>query len=129
GHIVRYTIDKQRRLVIATAPEVLGFDDVLVHMKEVAADPDFDPTYSHFVDFSPVKRMKISGSHMSVLARHDIFDSRARRAAFAPQAWMYGLARMYALYRETFGGEHLRVFRDKDEAFTWLFAPEIRKAG
>jgi hypothetical protein len=126
---VQYTIDKQRRLVVATAPEVMGFEDVLVHMREVAADPDFDPTYSHFVDFSAVKTMRINGLQMSVLARHDIFDSRAKRAAFAPQMWVYGLARMYALYRETFGGEHLRVFRDKDEAMAWLFAPEIRKAG
>lgn len=126
---MQYTIDKQRRLVIAIAPEVLSFDDVLVHMREVAADPDFDPTYSHFVDFSAVKRMKISGSQMSVLARHDIFDSRAKRAAFAPQVWVYGLARMYALYRETFGGQYLRVFRDRDKAMAWLFEAEIRKAG
>jgi hypothetical protein len=126
---MQYRIDTQRRLVIAIAPEVLDFHDVLVHMRELAADPAFDPMYSHFVDFSAVKRMKINGVQMSELARRDIFDSRAKRAAFAPQLFVYGLARMYALYREAFGGKSLRVFRDRDEAFSWLFESEIRKAG
>jgi hypothetical protein len=125
---VRYTIDKERRLVIATAPPVLSFQDVLDHIKEVGADPDFDPTYSHFVDFSAVKKMKISGLQMRELARRDIFDSRAKRAAFAPQLFVYGLARMYAMYREAFGGQKLRVFRNRDAALAWLFAPEMRKA-
>jgi hypothetical protein len=125
---VRYTIDKDRRLVIAIAPSVLDFGDVIEHMKEVAADPDFNPTYSHFVDFSAVKKMKISGAQMRELARRDIFDSRAKRAAFAPQLFVYGLARMYAMYREAFGGQKLRVFRNRDAALVWLFEPEMRKA-
>jgi hypothetical protein len=126
---VRYTIDKHRRLVSATAPYVLDFEDVLDHMEEVAADPDFDPTYSHFVDFSAVKKMKISGEQMRELAKRDIFDHGAKRAAFAPQLLVYGFARMYALYREVFGGQKLRVFRDRDAALAWLFESEMRKAG
>jgi len=128
AHIVQYTIDKDRRLVIAIAPSVVGFEDVLVHMKEVAADPDFDPTYSHFIDFSAVKKMKLNGEQVRELAKRDIFDSRAKRAAFAPQLVVYGLARMYALYREGFGGQKLRVFRNRNAALAWLFQPEMGKA-
>lgn len=115
--------------MMATAPSVLEFEDVLDHMQEVAADPDFDPTYSHFVDFSAVKKMKISGAQVRELAKRDIFDSRAKRAAFAPQLVVYGLARMYAMYREAFGGQKLRVFRNRDAALAWLlFEPEMRTA-
>jgi hypothetical protein len=116
-----YRIDKQSNLVVIHAEGVLtrrNFEEVRRHMM---SDPDFDPQFSMLADCSAVTHVDLTAGEIRVLADMSPFDLTGRRAIVARRDVVYGLARMFEIVRSLRGDQHIRVFRNCNEALAWLF--------
>lgn len=118
----RYTIDKERRLVMSVGTGVLTAADMLVHQRQLKKDPDFDPDFSQLSDFTAVTAVDIRGEEVRALAVASIFSPTSRRAMLVATDEQFGLSRMFSALREARGEHGIRVFRDRDEALRWLVA-------
>jgi len=124
-------IDKERRLVISTACDVLTMADALAHQKQILSDPDFDPSFSQLADFTHVTRFDLGMDDIRMLAQKSIFSPASRRAFVVKGDLAYGLARMFEILRETMGEQGIGVFRNLDDALEWVLSekgtnPKIR---
>jgi hypothetical protein len=119
-----FQIDKERRLVISTASGIFTIADALAHQQDLPKHPDFDPSFSHFVDLSEVTKPELSGKDMEWFAQATIFSPHSRRAVLATHDVAFGLARMYGILREFQGEEGLQVFRNRDQAMNWVLAKD-----
>jgi hypothetical protein len=119
--MVQYTIDKDQRLVITIASRVVEYPDGMAHQDALMSDPDFDPTFSQFCDFSRVEKMNVATWQIRELARRDVFAPGARRSVYATRPFVFGLARMFVAFRQIHGGrEEMMVFYDRESALHWL---------
>ena len=85
-------------------------------------DPSFDPTFSQLADFGPVTRVSIPSEDLRLLAARNFFGPQAKRCLVVPTSEMFGLARVFQVFREINGApEQMRVFRDREEALLWFF--------
>ena len=116
-----YTIDTQRRLVTTTASGVLTMADVLAYGNTLLKDPEFDPNFSQFLDFSQVSEWKLDAAEMHSMAQFTVFSPHSRRAIWAPSDLSFGLARMFEMLRDFAGETGIRVFRNRDDAMAWIF--------
>jgi hypothetical protein len=67
----------------------------------LAQRSDFDPTFSHIIDFSAVTTANVSTNFIRFLAQEKpLFHRDARQIVVAPQAHMFALARMAQILRE-----------------------------
>lgn len=67
----------------------------------LAQRSDFDPTFSHIIDFSAVTSANVSTNFIRVLAQErPLFDREARQIIVAPQAHIFALSRMAQILRE-----------------------------
>jgi hypothetical protein len=67
-----YKIDKDRRLVCSTWSGVLTADEVLAQQRQLVNDPDFDPSFSQYSDFTGVRAVDlnaVNGLVTAILAR------------------------------------------------------------
>jgi len=75
--------------------------DVLSVLAHLAQRPDFDPMFSHIIDFSGVTAANVSTNFIRVLAQEEpLFDRKARQVVVAPQSHIFALARMAQILRE-----------------------------
>jgi hypothetical protein len=116
-----YKIDKERRLVLTTAPGVFTREDVLSCQKELAKDPDFDPTFSQLLDTTHVTKPEVTAEDIKEFAKADLFAPYARRAIIVKHDLCYGFARMFELLRADKGEQGISVFRDLEEGLEWVF--------
>jgi hypothetical protein len=107
-----YKIDKENRLVISTGTGVLTMADALAHQEQLLKDPDFDPSFSQLLDFTHVTDVELSSEEIHRLARTTVFSANSRLAFLANSDLKLGLARMFAIIRESFGEKGIRVFRN-----------------
>jgi hypothetical protein len=80
-----------------------GIDESEVHavVSHLAQRPEFDPAFSHIIDFSGVTSADVSTNFIKVLAQErPLFDRDARQIVVAPQAHIFALARMAQILRE-----------------------------
>jgi hypothetical protein len=117
-----YKIDKEHRVVLSTASGVFDLAAALAHQDQLLADPDFDPTYSQLLDYSHVTDVRIDANDVRKLAERSVFWPCSRRAMYVTRDIEYGFARMFELLRENAGEKGIRVFRNLDDALTWIFA-------
>ena len=129
---IEHLIDRERRIVIATGHGVLTDADVFQYQQGVWSDPGV-AGFDEIVDMSDVTDVPMPSSLRArdlaaVAARMDPPGSASRLAIVAPADFAYGLARMYASYRElqAGGSKRVRVFRAMADAKAWL---EERPAG
>ena len=115
-----YKIDKERKLVMSTGSGVLTLTDALLHQERLLRDPDFSPDFSQLLDFTHVVRVKLSADEIRRLAQTTVFSANSRRAFVVDNDLKFGLARMFAVFRETLGEKGIRVFRNLDDALEWL---------
>jgi len=115
-----YKIDKENRLVISTGSGVLTLPDALAHQEQLLKDPDFDPSFSQLLDFTHVTDVELSSEEIHRLARTTVFSANSRRAFLVNSDLKFGLARMFAIMRESFGEKGIRVFRNSDDALDWV---------
>lgn len=119
-----YQIDKARRVVLSTGSGHLTAADILAHQRKLLSDPDFDPTYSQFMDFTAVIGNDISGDDIRAIAATSVFSAYSRRAVLVTTDEQFGLARMFGLIREGHGEHGIRVFRDRRDALRWAIPQE-----
>jgi hypothetical protein len=119
---VSYKIDKQHKLVMSTAFGVVTMADALAHQAQLLADVDFDPSFSQLMDLTHVTKLEAGPGDIRRLAMETIFSADSRRAILVSSNLVYGLARMFEIFRETVGEKGIHVFRNLDEALDWVLA-------
>ncbi len=117
-----YKIDKENRLVMTTGSGILTLSDALAHQEKLQHDPDFDPAYAQLLDFSHVTKIEVTSEQMRRIAQNSVFSATSRRAILVSNDTAYGLARMFAILRESSGDTGIEVFRNLDEALDWVLA-------
>ena len=120
---VRYSIDKERRMILTTAEGLVGFVDVRSHQDRLLVDPDFDASFDQLIDTIKATKFDLSPDQARTLARRRIFSPEARRAFLAIEPHIFGLGRMMEIYREGLEYADVRVCASNDEALAWLQRP------
>lgn len=123
---ITFTIDDRRRVVWATASELLTDSDVLSY--QVAAWEQADTHgFDELVDLSAVTQVEmVSPEKLAELAqRASQSDSRqkpGRLAIVGTSDLHFGVGRMYQTHRSLVpgGNKEVRVFRQREEALRWL---------
>jgi hypothetical protein len=120
-----YDIDEEQQLLTVIAGEVLTYDDVITHQREVSTDPRMKPGIRSLVDLTGIKTFPMSGRDMFRLAQargeFPYLASNAKTAVVVNSAAMFAMTRMYALSRRKFI-EPMAIFYDIDEARSWVLA-------
>jgi hypothetical protein len=117
---IRYSIDKERRLVLTTAEGFVTFDDVRGHQDRLLTDPDFDSTFDQLIDMTSATKVEISADGARMIAHRRIFSPKSRRAIVATKPDIFGLGRMMEIYHEDVEYAEVEVFYSIDEALDWL---------
>jgi hypothetical protein len=115
---LRYSIDKQRRLVLTNAEGYVTFDDVRGHQDRLLADPEFDATFDQLVDTTLTTKFDISADEARTIAERSIVSPGSRRAIVAPKPHIFGMGRMMEAFH--IGLAEVQVFYSMDEALKWL---------
>lgn len=123
---IEYSIDHERRLVLARATGVIGNQDVFGYQREVWSRADV-VGYNELIDMSAVKHIVLtSGQEVMELAwfsaRMDTPSAQSKFAIVAPQDSAFALGRMYETYRnlDDRSSKQVRVFRTLAEALAFL---------
>ena len=117
-----YTIDVSRHLILSKASGTVTGEEILDHQSRLMRDPSFEPTLNQLADFTSVTRVSVTSEDVRLLAVRNFFAPQSRRCLVAPTSEIFGLARMFQLFREVNGApEQMRIFRNREEAMLWLF--------
>jgi hypothetical protein len=126
---LEYRIDRERRIVFATATNILSEEDVFAYQRSVWSDRDLTG-YDEVVDLGPVERLVVSsGDRVRAFAElasaMDVPGVSSRLAIVASSDLTYGFARMFETYREMNQGaqKSVSVFRSMAAAMEWLGVP------
>jgi hypothetical protein len=114
-----FKIDKERKVVMSTAAGVFTLDDGLGHQDKLLKDPEFAPHFSQLLDFTHVTRAELTHEDVRRLALRKIFSSDSHRSLLVGTDLMFGLARMFMIFREIQGEKGVRIFRNLDQALLW----------
>jgi len=123
---LEYRIDRERRVVFATATRTLSDEDVFLYQREVWSRNDL-AGYDEVVDLGLVEDFVLSsGDRVRALAElasaMDVPGASSRLAIVAPHDLAYGFARMFETYRtmNQSGAKIVQVFRSMRAALDWL---------
>jgi hypothetical protein len=117
-----FKVDKERRLVMSTGTGVFTMPDALAHQENLLKDSDFEPNFSQLWDLTHVTKADLTSEDLRTLSQRSIFARDSRRAILVNADVVFGLARMFEAFREYFGEEGIRVFRNLDDALEWVLA-------
>jgi hypothetical protein len=119
-------VEPTSRWVIVRASGVLTLDDFQRIQDAVWAVPEAEE-YDRVLDYTEVLLVQFGGPFTEALEalgmRASVVDHAGpsvRMALVAPQPWLYGLFRMYVVFRLLQHPRELRVFRHLSEALAWL---------
>lgn len=118
-----FTIDTKRGVVISRGTGVFTDADYLSHMARMEAHPRFCSAFNKIVDCRGFSHMDLSGGQIEKLAGKSAFGSGTRIAFVVSSELQHGLARMFATWREIKQAQQVMVFRDMDDAVSWLGLP------
>lgn len=117
----RYTIDKERRLVISTGWDRITFDEAKAHQDQLLNDPDFNPEFNQLLDGTRATDYALSGDQIRFIMNRKLFSPTSRRAFVVTSKYAYGMARMLATYYEmSTEASPMSIFHDQDSALKWL---------
>jgi hypothetical protein len=119
-----YNIDKERHFVMSTGSGVITSADLLAHQEKLLADLGFSPDFSQLWDLTQVTKVDLTTEELHRLAGRSIFSSASRRAIVVSSDLVFGLSRMFEIFRETLGEKGIRVFRNFDDALDWVLAKQ-----
>ena len=110
-----------RRLMVTRAWGHITLDDMRAFRQELAARPDFDPTWAHVFDAGGAVRFDLSSEEIRQLAATSLLAPCARRSLVATDPAIFGLFRMYgALFELQVDGSAVGVFTTLDDAIEWV---------
>jgi hypothetical protein len=116
---VEHHVDRDRRIIFLTLSGELNDQRLPELFDLIARDPDTAPDFSLLVDVRGADAFAVSPRGVrAVAARQLALSPQSRRAVVVPNAFTYGMARMYEILRGRRGG--MRVFRDYDAALRWI---------
>jgi hypothetical protein len=116
-----YLIDHARRVVFSRGWGDLTDADLAGHQATLLADRAFDPTFAQLCDLRGVtSEAQVTTTAVHYLAGRDVFAPWARRAFVAPRPLSFGLARIFALLRESRGELGIEVFQEIAPARRWV---------
>jgi hypothetical protein len=118
-----FAIHRQWGVVVSRGSGVFTQADFLDHMSRMRADPEFNPDLHQIVDCRAITKMDLTSGQIESLASRSIFSARSRRAFVVSSDMQYGLARMFATYREMQAGQEVMVFQEMSDALAWLGLP------
>jgi hypothetical protein len=123
---IAYRIDHQKRIVLARAYGLFTPGDVFEYQQTAWAAPEVGG-YDELVDITDVTDVSLPSAQgiqeiASVAARMDVAAAASRFAIVAPTDLVYGLGRMFKVYREADGrgSKEVGVFRTLEEALIFL---------
>jgi hypothetical protein len=91
-------IDTKLRVVHSRYYSEVTLADVLQQRSEMAAHPDFDPSYALIIDLTDVTRLSMGAAEISTIAHSPTPVSRLSQHIFiAPRPDLYGIGRMYQM--------------------------------
>ena len=114
-----YSLDRERRLVIAKAWGVLVDEDVHSGRQDLLDDPDFERDFGQLFDAREVEEVQFSVEVMGRMAQTSILARESRRAFVATTPYQYRMATMFVTLAQPYQ-PNVQVFRDIDEALAWL---------
>ena len=112
-------IDSSLGVVFSTFQGVVTKEDILAQVERFRTDPSFQPSFDHIIDTRGITRFDVSTEGLRTVSRHSAFDEKSRRAVVAETDAMFGMARMYEVFRED-APDQMMVFHDMAEARRWL---------
>jgi len=119
-------INQATRTVYSRFTGAINESEVHAVVSHLAQRPDFDPTFSHIIDFSAVTIANVSTGFIKVLAQEKpLFDRDAKQIVVAPQSHIFAMARMAQILRER-QLPNIQVVRSLQEACVIL---GIERAG
>lgn len=120
-----YFIDLQQRTVFVRFFGTVTPREVLEEMTAIKNDPNFSSSLNQLVDASEARpAADFPTDRIRELGASSIFDKNVRRAIIVQGDLAFGLARMFATYREINGEKNLHIFRHREEAFAWVGVSE-----
>jgi hypothetical protein len=132
---LEYRIDRERRIVFATASARLSDEEVFAYQREVWAGGELSG-HDEVVDLSQVEDLVVSSKDRirelaELASAQDVSGMKSRLAIVAPRDLTYGFARMFETYRGMGQGgqKTVSVFRSMGEALAWLGVPAADRAG
>lgn len=120
-----YAIDVSRGLVLTRGWGTLTDDDLLGHVRAVAADPRFRPHFAQLADLLGVTSVAPTAAGIEELGLLNPFGEGSRRALVVQPGAAYGLSRMYQTVRSE-NRDELELFHDIDAAIRWLGLAESK---
>ena len=117
-----YLIDKDRRLIVATAEGAVTAAEVRGKINRMLSDPDFSPDLNELIDATGVTRLYVPVMQALEFAGTPILSASSRTAwVVSPSSVWRTLADMLASYMSLH--THCRVFHDTPSAMTWINGP------
>jgi hypothetical protein len=109
-----YTIDAARGIVFTRGFGVITDDELREHASSLKRDPQFQPSFRQFVDFSEVTEVEVTAAGVgSILGRSNPFPPDAVRAILAPDPTTFGLSRIFEARHDA---SAMLVTRSREEA-------------
>lgn len=128
---ITYRIDHERKLVVARGYGVFVAGDIFGYQREVWSREDV-AGYDELVDMTHVAEVDLPSAQRirdlaSVAAGMDLRSSPSRFAIVAPTDLVFGLGRMFQVYREAEprGSKTVGVYRTMAEALAFLNLTEV----
>ena len=115
-----FFIDVGSGVVFSKAIGVLTRADILRHREGLLHHPAFRPTFNQLLDFREVTRVALSGEQIRELAQRTVFSAHSMRAFVASSEELYGVGRMFSIYREIEGEAGVKIYREMNGALSWL---------
>ena len=110
-----------RRLMITRAWGHITLDDMQAFRQELAARPEFDPTWAHVFDARDAVKFDLSSEEIRHLAETSLLAPCARRSLVATDGTIFDNFRMYgALFELQVDGSAVGVFTTLDDAIEWV---------
>ena len=118
-----FLIDADRRLVVSRGSGTFCRADFMGHMEKLRVDPLFKPEFDHLIDGRKFDRVDLTPTQIWELGGESVFAASSRRAVVVSSRLHFGLARMFASYREAKSKQVTAVFWDLMEGVAWLGLP------
>jgi hypothetical protein len=95
GMGTQFTVIASQRLVVLTFDGTTSVEDLESTGAAILSHPDFDPSFSQIIDCTKLTKISFSADTIRELTRSErTFNPTSTRVIVAPQAHIYGLARM-----------------------------------
>ena len=117
---IDFIINAEHGIVVCHGTGVFNLASARQFRERMTADSQFSPEMSQVIDFRDISEIKATAKDVQQLAEDTVFSKDSRRAFVVASQLQFGLSRMFGTLREVAGEKQFRVFRDMDEAVSFV---------